>query len=331
MDKRLEIIGPYPPPLGGISIHISRMELFLKKEQINYRIYNHGYFSSLHVIATKKSIFWYIKYLFIQKGSLIHFHQFFKFHYFYYFIFCFFSRKKTIVTIHEENLLYYNKIFQGVIILLLKNTKLVQLILVSHKLSAFLNEKGINNIYLPAYIPPYSVNTIKLDKTEGKEYFLYSIWKVDKKIAQEIYNIELAFELLSKIKDRFHMLFLIGTEAESDKKYLSFLLDKYKITNSVKVIYEGYLVNYIENCKFLIRTNNIDGYGVSLQESIDLKVPAIASDVCIRPKGTILFKKGSIEDLYDKVMNINKFWNESAREVTDYHIQLLELYKKHLI
>ncbi len=126
------------------------------------------------------------------------------------------------------------------------------------------------------------------------------------------------------------MLFLIGSEQESDKDYLSFLINKYGIADSITVFYEKNLVDYLNNCKFFLRTNNIDGYGVSIQEAIDLKVPAIASDVCVRPEGAILFKKNNLEDILEKVNNISKYWNESEVSDSEYHLQLMEMYKKFL-
>jgi glycosyltransferase involved in cell wall biosynthesis len=226
--------------------------------------------------------------------------------------------------------LYYPPIIQSIILFFLRNTRFAQLISVSYKLSDFLNKKAIKNICLPAYVPSDNIHFIKMNNIEGKEYFLYSIWKLDREIAQNVYNIELAFELLNRIREKFHMLFLIGTEIESDKEYLSYLLQKYEVKNSVTLIYESQLTDYLNNCRFLLRTNNSDGYGVSLQEALDLGVPAVASNVCIRPKGTILFEKGNIDDLLEKVENIDKYWDENAVESPNYHLQLIEIYKKFL-
>ena len=38
MNKGLAIFGPYPPPIGGVSIHISRIEKHLIKENIDYLV-----------------------------------------------------------------------------------------------------------------------------------------------------------------------------------------------------------------------------------------------------------------------------------------------------
>lgn len=326
---KLEIFGPYPPPIGGISIHLERMEFFLNRENITYVIYNHGFASRKNVIATNKSLWWYVKYMFKKDAYLVHFHQFFKFHFAYYLVFSILNKRKLIITIHEENLLFYNTILKNVIVLLIRLTRYSELITVSKNLSDFLTERKILNTLIPAYVPPAKIEPKILPKST-KKYFGYSVWKVNREIGTKTYNIELAFRLLSKIQDHYQMLFLIGTEAESDKSYLDELISKYSTQNSITIKYECSLVEYLPNCQFFLRTNNVDGYGVSLQEALYLNVPAIASNVCIRPKGTILFQKDELSDLLDKVNNIEKYWDIDSIEALNYHLQLVELYKKHL-
>src|SRR5205085_3024102 len=104
------------------------------------------------------------------------------------------------------------------------------------------------------------------------------------------------------------------------------LIVKYGVHDCVILLYEKNLIDYVKNCKFLLRTNNEDGYGVSLQESIDLDVPAVATDVCVRPKGTILFRKNDLQDLCQKVDNIDQLSKNVKGEQTEYHLRLIELY-----
>jgi glycosyltransferase involved in cell wall biosynthesis len=328
--NRLDIVGPYPPPIGGISVHISRMEVFLKKEGIPYRIFNHGFLTTKNVIATNKSYWWYLRFLFVPKNTLVHFHQFTVLHYFYYFLFSHISTSKLIVTIHEENLLHYNLLLKKIVIHLLRKTNFTGLISVSSNLSDFLNKSGITNIWLPAYVPPSQFERILVKPRDNRKYFLYSVWKFERTIAKTIYNVDLAFEVCRQMKGKYQMMLLIGTEKESDKDYLKDMLNNYGIADSVMVVYEAQLVSYLNNCKFLLRVNKVDGYGISLQEALDLGIPAIASDVCIRPKGCILFKNKDIVDLMDKVNNLDNYWNRSEVGSPEYHLQLIELYKTHL-
>lgn len=328
MVKRIDIVGPYPPPYGGISIHIYRIKMILDESCISYRIYNHGYVSADHVHSTSKSLFWYAGYFFKEKGKLIHFHQFFTFHYFYYFFVSLFTKSKLIITVHEEKMLYQNSLVRFVILVLLKNTRYHLLITVSKKLSAYWDKQNISNLWLPAYAPPFLKGYKKLELDDRREFFMYSVWKLEPLIGAKIYNVEMAFKFLQLVKAKYKMLFLIGSKEESSEEYLKRLIDKYHLEDSVFVFFEKQLVDYLPNCKFILRTNNEDGYGVSLQEALDLNVPAIATDVCERPKGTILFKKNDIGDLLYKVDNMETFWDSSRVEKTDYHEILIRIYKE---
>lgn len=328
MNNTIGIFGPYPPPLGGISVHIKRMEPFLGKAHIDYTIFNHGYTENKRVVATKKKPLWYLKLFFIKAHNTFHFHQFFLLHFIYYCIFSLLRKEKLIVTIHSERILSYNKLKQNIVLFFIRNTKKMKLISVSQNLNNYLNERRINSIFLPAYVPPYLVEEVKIESS--KNMILFSVWKFNEKLANEIYNVPIAFEYLSRNKEKFEMLFMIGNESGSDKKYLHKLIDQYGINSNIKIIYNENLVNYLNNCKLLLRPNISDGYGVSIQEALDLGIPAVASDVCKRPKGTVLFKSNNIEDLSKKIEYIiktplRKFLQE--KEDLDYHHQLIEIYK----
>ena len=65
----------------------------------------------------------------------------------------------------------------------------------------------------------------------------------------------------------------------------------------------------------MLRPTYIDGYGVSIEEAIFFGSPAIASDVCERPKGTILFKNRNIDDLYSKIINILENYEEYRSKI----------------
>ena len=330
MNKTLAIFGPYPPPLGGISVHINRLEPFLEKEGISYKIYNHGSVNSNNVLATRKKPIWYFKMLFVEPYQIFHFHQFFYFHFFYFWLFSLVRKDKIVVTIHSERLLGYNMFKQRLALFFLSKTKKLSLISVSRNLNSFLNKKGITSTFLPAYIAPQVISNreVKCDQ----DLFLFSVWKFNKKLADEIYNVPLAFEYLSKNKSEFSILFMIGNKKDSDLIYLEELISKYDIRDNIILVFDENLIDFVHNCRFILRPNISDGYGVSIQEAMDLGVPAIASDVCERPNGTILFKSNDLTDLSEKVAYVQRSSNEEllrGRQNLAYHIDLLNLYNSH--
>jgi len=334
MKKQLAIFGPYPPPLGGISVHIQRLEHYLKQENIPYLIYNHYHFENEFVKATHKSKWWYLKFLWQKKHKVVHFHQFSLFHFPYYFIFSLINPAKLIISIHNEKIINYHSWKRSIILWFLKNTGYQTLISVSEKVSGYLNKKKITNIYLPAYVPATSINPKKLDFPKNKIPFLFSVWKVDSKTAEDVYNISLILRFLKKNKDRFFMVMMIGSRKETDLTYLKGLLSKYQldIQKDLNLLFDKNLVDYFPNFAFLIRTNSIDAYGVSLQEAMDAGIPAIATDVCKRPAGTILFKSNDLEDMEKKIKGlINKDMPFKKPTQITHHLELIKIYKNLLL
>jgi len=332
MNKKIAIYGPYPPPLGGISVHIKRMVPFLKKANLDYTIFDFGYTEKENVIPTKKSIFWYLKILFNRQFDLLHFHQLFAFEFIFYYIFSIINRTEAIVSIHSERLLKYSSTYRDMNLFFLKKSKL-KVIAVSKNLTDLLLKSGIDVVFLPAYVPPEDI-VFKPIKKDQRVYFLYSVWKLDKKLGDEIYNVPLVSKFLSENKLNYKMLFLIGNKEISDLNYLNKMIKEYDIAESVEILYGKNLVDYVQNCSFLLKTNYVDGYGVALQEAMDLGVPAIASDVCIRPKGTVLFKDDDLGDLKLKINHTMSQPVESIlkeKEELQYHLELIKIYKNSLI
>jgi len=56
----------------------------------------------------------------------------------------------------------------------------------------------------------------------------------------------------------------------------------------------------------MVRPTSTDGYGISIAEALFTGTPAVASDVCTRPKGTVLFKARNQRDFEEKVFETLK-------------------------
>ncbi|MEO0572975.1 MAG: glycosyltransferase [Bacteroidota bacterium] len=325
--KDIAIFGPYPPPLGGISVHVKRMEPFLKKKGLSYVIYNHGSASNTNVVATHKRPLWYVKLFFTPRARLFHFHQFFYFHFPFYFLFSLFRKERIFVTIHSERLLSYGHTKKKVALFFLSKIKNLTLISVSKNLKTYLDSKNIKSLFLPAYVPPISDKVKNLDI--GENYFLFSVWKFTRTLAHEIYNVPLAFEFLRDNRHDLKMLFMIGNKKDSDTKYLETLIDQFDVRDKIELCFNENLVDYLTNCRFLLRPNLSDGYGVSVQEAMDMGAPAIASDVCARPQGSVLFKSDNINSLNEQVafvLNTPISDILDKREELGFHLDLLDAY-----
>jgi glycogen(starch) synthase len=57
----------------------------------------------------------------------------------------------------------------------------------------------------------------------------------------------------------------------------------------------------LSRCDAFIRPTTHDGDSISVREALTLSIPCVASDVCTRPEGTYLFRAGYAPDLAERV------------------------------
>lgn len=329
---KMAIFGPYPPPLGGISVHIERISKYLKMNQIDYTIFNYGYFKSENIIATKKSPLFYLQFLFENRFQFIHFHNNFSLEFLYYFVFSILNKTPLLITIHAESILHAGSFQKKFFLFFIKYTQNVQFISVSENIYHLLKKENLDVVFLPAYVPPTSVD-LKATLPDSRHQFLFSVWRLTEAEARNVYNVPLAFEFLRQNKSQFKMIFMIGSRSASDLKYLNKLISDYDLSEDIEIIFDQNIVDYIHNCKFILRTNTADAYGISLQEAMDLGVPAIGSDVCLRPEGTVIFENNNLNDLTQKinaVVTTDKMEFLKNKKELNYHLDLIEIYKRHL-
>ena len=98
-------------------------------------------------------------------------------------------------------------------------------------------------------------------------------------------------------------------------------------------IVSGVIQNAFEYWKIsdvFIRPTTTDIEGISVKEALWVNTPAIASDVCERPAGTLLFENRNYLDLKDKVLKIykkDKYETIDFREnVPDVVNEILKIY-----
>ena len=353
---KIAIIGPYPPPYGGISIHIKRMKNYLEKNHIECIVYTGSRIVGYENIINVKPINSYKKFIFkipFLNFNILHFHSinlkirmllgWYKF-----------FGKKIILTIHGESL--HDQLirlnFIGRYLLLLSLNNLDEIICVNPRTKEELLDLGFNSIkieVIPAFIPQASDETdIKklpefFHKIRHKHKFLITAnaSRISFYNNEDLYGIDLSIELMKILFDNGYkdigFIYVIPDIGDYDYfEKMQNLVKKYNLEDNFHFYTKPVAYPAVINiCDLFIRPTNTDGYGVSIAEAISLQIPAIASDVCKRPEGAILFKNRNIDDLYIKITDvINNYGEHRTRieniEFKDYAEKILELYKKAL-
>ncbi|MGN7355871.1 glycosyltransferase family 4 protein [Paenibacillus sp. SAF-054] len=350
---KLILVGPVPPPLGGISIHLRRLAEVLRSRQRDFVIYNESGTADaeLQVLPMGSYKTFLLKVPFI-KGDLFHFHSIdprirmllglYKA-----------LGKKVMLTVHGESLSQQLQRAHPVAKrLLLASLKRVDYIVcVSDAATQMLLQLGFQPDRvrtIPAYIHPVERGEDHLEFPpevhrfmEQADFLIAANGFVRPLREGDLYGIDLLIGMVKELPDSVHLLFaLLGAADQSAEERAYYERLKRRIADdglSERIfIYEAVnteLYPLLHKSKLFVRPTRMDGYGVSVAEALYLNVPAIASDACVRPEGTILFESGNLPALVTRVRQVMLDYHTCKEAVTgimarDYAADLIEIYDK---
>jgi len=310
------IVGAYPPPIGGNSIHIKRLLERCLSNGISAIVldpYNFPTKNDLNEVyrfkgnAFIRSIKLFLKIFRCHDYSIIHIHVSAMKRFFFFalpFIICSRGRKR-IITIHSGSFQEQTEsksIFYRLWLNLTLN-RFNHIITVNDIQANYLIEKiqikrdKINII--PAFIPPMSFNSnfsIPIESQSVKWLVLSSGY------CTKLYGY---FEILNVIdklqKEGWSIGIILAIYSEYDKDILR------QIENKIKKMKDAIIYNDLSSdkfislqkiCKLYIRATYKDGDAIAIREAAMMGCRIIASDCVIRPKGCALFKTGDEQSLY---------------------------------
>ena len=313
MNSKILHIGPMPPPLGGISVYLYRLSRSNNDNSVGFVNEN-----NLNGIGFLKLIFLNSDKTFIyhspstMKRIALLFSKIFR-------------GNKYIIVSHGEGLQNSYKNSNFIMKFLLKSTifKSEHIQVVSSHLVKFLLNLGLENdkiIVKNAFLPPVLCDEESILKTYPPEIFDF-ISKKDKLLVAnasslvfykntDLYGLDICIELTAKLKNDYPNLGFIF--ALANEKVNTEYIDKMHLRIRELNLEENFyfltgqkeLWPIFKKASLMIRPTNTDGYGISIAEALYFGCPAIASDVCDRPTGTILFKNRNLDDLYDKTKRV---------------------------
>ena len=337
MDKRnnnfkIAIIGVYPPPYGGISVHVQRMHHYLQERNIEHTIYTNTQTREADLVHIGNRKKWWLKYFFTAKENIIHFHSM-----------VWRERvligmmglcgKNVILTIHSEDLNTQinqnNWIKKKILIWALRNIKIF--IVVNLEIKNLLVSLGIKPKkleYVPAYIPP-------LIKDEEITEISQKIWDfIDSHNpiisasasaivfykGQDLYGIDMCIDLCTNLRQNCPKIgFVVCLPDIGDYEYFNKMKQKIK----KKRLEDNFLFQtkpcqmypIIMKSDVFVRPTNTDGDSVSVREALHFSVPTVVSDAVPRPAGTILFKNRDIADFTSKVTYVLDNYESHKKKV----------------
>jgi glycosyltransferase involved in cell wall biosynthesis len=324
------LVGSYPPPHGGQSVHIRNLSTYLCTQGMDVRVFNTGSNKDVREdgvvnIASSRDLLSAL--LFGSRFNLIHVHvssadDFGKFAPVR--MAALLRGSPWVVTIHSGNsadrLRTATLLRRAASQFLLEGAK--KIICVNHiiqeELSRLLGPESI------VVIPPFSVDFAGSRLESELEDFLTDHAPVLCCVGlyEPVYGFDQAVLLMTKVRELYPQagLLLIGDKKSSD--WCRTLISGISLERHVKLcgnLTHGECLGVMSRSALFLRPTRYDGDSLSVREALALGVPVVASATDFRPDGVTLYRAGVFQDLVDKVLSaIGTRGVDKRRAASDY-------------
>jgi phenylacetate-CoA ligase len=311
--RNILLIGPLPPPKGGVSIHIQRFSKLIaddfcldfvdeshqiKEDYFNlrtYRIFN--YF--------RKVLRSDLMYVHSGKRQLVVFHM----------LVGKIFGKKMILTVHgypNENKSFRNHIDSFFFSMADRIIVVNSFILDRVKLP--LNRCIVRNAFVPPALedepplPGHIIDWLNIRKERGDLIISANAYQLKYFNSHDLYGLDMCIEAAQRlVRKGFPVSFVyIVSSLEKNRD----LYQRYRETIITGNLEQNFLLlseelsfaRLITLSDIILRPTNTDGDALTIREALHFGKHVIASDVIPRPDGTILFKTRSDDDLESKII-----------------------------
>jgi len=311
--KKIVIMGPVPPPFGGVSIHIWRLSHLLAQD-FDFSFVDEAREKKEHYFNFRE--FRPDKYLKeIWKSDLLLIHSGTNSLRFFHIIFGKLFARKIVLTVHAYPAdkkpvpAAIDRFFYGLC---------DQIIAVNPDISKRIG-LPLKTIIRHAFLPPILEEEqalptglrdfINRQKAAGRFLICANASRLDRFNNQDVYGLDMCIELAALLKEKGIPATLVFNVAEIDKyeadyKRYEARIAQLKLEDTIRLISQKLsFVRLMEESDLVLRPTNTDGDALTVREGLMLKKPVIASDVVTRPEGTILFRTRDVYDLENKVVH----------------------------
>ena len=317
------LIGPYPPPLGGVSVFIYRFTKFLKIQSSNVTVIDFG---------KKKKIYrllWLLRFCFNPKKSTYDLN-----------VIDFYSMLalilrpfpgKIIFRDHSGRLIENLNSLQ-ILILKIFLKKVDECIFVGEHITNYYFNKGLkpsrNLLIQNAFVPPPIEDEAEIWKSydeeilhfikDRKPLIIANAFQIAFHNGIDLYGLDMCASLISYLKEEYPDVgLLFGLADIGDETYFRKINHEIRKQcldqNFLFMLGQKELWPLFRKADLMVRPTYVDGYGISVAEALYFSCPAIASDVCMRPEGTILFTNRDTDDLLEKSKEVLR-WGDNNRK-----------------
>ena len=342
---KIELWGTYPPPIGGVTIHILRLIHSLHKLDPKIILKDFGGVASeySYIVPVKNKCWEFCRLLFLPT-KIIHLHSN-NVNAFLLLLLLGWNHRIGL-TIHNKNLVKVKSAWKRIVIKwFLQRASFIILNDDGYRrqLIECFHCKEERMHILPAFLPPVEIEYQGLGGDiigfRNQHDFLVSAnaYKLRLEDDVDVYGLDLLIRLVADLKmagidvGLIFCLPMIGDSAYYEKCIAT--IEKQHLQDNILIVQKplpnGFEVWQLSD--LFIRPTSTDIEGISVKEALYCGTPAIASDVCKRPPEAILFKNRNYEDLEEKVLDF--YYHRELYSTSNFNCdggvesQLMDIYR----
>ncbi len=348
---RVILLGSLPPPIGGVSTHLERLVAFLKNKNIQFLVFdlanngNRVELSSRNYVSLHKEPFRAL-YEIVKPGPKV--------------LHCPLPDK---ISLGKYRLILFMRLLgikitvtfvaspeQTILNSAVDVKQIMNIVKISsHVISV---NKSFRDFLIDKQVKPDKISIIQAFIPVDNEYFerfkipedASDFCKSKKRIiltyaygpvlhnGVDLYGLDLFIDMAKELRSidadlGFVVIIPQITEKENFNCHMN-QIKKYDLESSFyfAVGTDISFVSFLPYSNLFIRATNTDGDGTTLREALYFGIPSIASDVCNRAEGTILFENRNVNDLIAKVINVLKDNNESSFVINDNQVNNADIF-----
>ena len=320
LSNKVLILGKIPPPVGGVSVHVSRLvKTLVRRGFSNFHFFDFGR-EPLNIFLVK-----------IRQHKVIHLHTSNPYFQLIMAGYCRLTRKKLIITYHGN----WGRFG------FLKN-RITELSAWLAFIPVVLNFESLEKakkrnksaVIISAFIPPVDAKplneglrqTLSVLRSKYRYLFCTNSWRLTfDKDGKEIYGIS---GLIANISRMSQSALVISDPSGTNKKFFEKQLKKIP-ENILFITVEHDFWNILAFSDAFIRNTTTDGDSISIHEALLQSVPVFASANAPRPEGCKLFHDVATMDFEKELENLKlNFVRTSPLEgSTDTVGQIMQIYR----
>lgn len=321
------LIGPYPPPIGGVSMHIKRFfDRYKNSDEITLTLLDikkKRFYSACQTFAIRAAIGK------IMSADIVHIHHSSNIKIPMAFLFKLFG-KKVVYTHHNIRI-------KSIPLFRLFMFFVDRLILVNDK-DIYEDVKKYNHALIPAFLPPAECTPLPVDLShklqEYKHVIVTNCFQMTFIDEKDLYGFDLCIEAFSRLVDGGEIedsLLVLVDPSGTSTDYVQELVKTFKSKNHCDILFIDYMIDFNELLKkstMALRATRSDGDSLTIREALFLQISIIASDVTHRVEGTLLFENENSEDLASKILDVldGNILTDPYENI-DYGEEIIKIYK----